>query len=460
MTTDPTESDEHIPLPVPLRRVLRIVKSADPAAVGRALPLDTGGTMVIGREVEGEGRIRSGASARHLVVHAPAGDASVERVPEGSPAWLNGQELLRREPLMDHDVLVFGRTIAVVDVEPARDLLPCRPGVDGGVAHEWIGRSLASQRVRAAIVTAARAPARILILAPTGAGKEVVAEAILRLSGARRQEKLDCGIILRERPTAELVGWKRGAFPGATTDYDGAFVRASGGILFLDEIGNLYPEGQQVLLRALESQEVVPLKGTTVKVDLRVIAATNADLAGGGEFRSDLFHRLAGFVLHLPPLSQRRADVLELFHHFMAARGRPRVDYSTRFAHALVLYGWPGNARELRNLAETLASTTTPEQRLELTDLPGAMQDLVGRERPHPPPTRPREEPTCEQLRQSLERNEGNIAAMMRELGIAFREQANRKLRRCNIDPDDYRRGKEGRAGDPSQPDDVEVPGP
>jgi DNA-binding NtrC family response regulator len=201
----------------------------------------------------------------------------------------------------------------------------------------------------------------VLILGETGTGKELFAQAIHDCS--RRAGgpfvAVNCGAIPAELASAELFGHRKGAFTGAATERKGHFREAEGGTLFLDEIGDLPPETQVRLLRALQAGEVTPLgESRPVKVDVRIVAATHRDLAAdvaAGRFREDLFHRLAVGILHLPPLREREGDLALLIERFMAginadARGQPEAQekkLSSEARNILLSYAWPGNVREL-----------------------------------------------------------------------------------------------------------------
>lgn len=201
----------------------------------------------------------------------------------------------------------------------------------------------------------------VLILGETGTGKELFAEAI-RASSERAQKPfiaVNCGAIAPDLANSELFGHVKGAFTGATGNRKGHFQEAHGGTLFLDEVGDLPPETQVRLLRALQAKEVTPLGDSKpIKVDVRIIAATHRDLAAdvaAGKFREDLFHRLAVGILRLPPLRERDGDIGLLADAFMAqinddGRGKPEWQEKKLSEHAnkfLLTHSWPGNIREL-----------------------------------------------------------------------------------------------------------------
>ncbi|MEM9489092.1 MAG: sigma-54 dependent transcriptional regulator, partial [Myxococcota bacterium] len=193
----------------------------------------------------------------------------------------------------------------------------------------------------------------------TGTGKDVIATAIH--DNSPRADKpfvvLDCGAISANLIESELFGHQRGAFTGAQSDRKGAFEQADGGTLFLDELGELPIDLQPKLLRAIERKQVRRVGGNTViSADVRIIAATNRDLAqevGRGQFREDLFYRLAVASIHLPPLRQRKEDIVPLIDHFLAITpGGAKIKLRQRTIDLMRKHDWPGNVRELRNMVE------------------------------------------------------------------------------------------------------------
>jgi DNA-binding NtrC family response regulator len=225
---------------------------------------------------------------------------------------------------------------------------------DGGL---WISEQMTE------LLSIARriAPADISVLltGETGTGKEVMARAIHRASGRGNKPfvPFNCTAVPREMLESQLFGYRKGAFTGAHTAFEGVIRAATGGTLFLDEIAEIGPELQPKLLRFLETREVHGLGETQpVKVDVRVVAATNADLeslVADGRFREDLFYRLNVVRLHLPPLRERREEIPPLVEHYLRAfaeqqkKGRLTLDDET--LEYLVLYRWPGNVRQLVN---------------------------------------------------------------------------------------------------------------
>jgi DNA-binding NtrC family response regulator len=227
---------------------------------------------------------------------------------------------------------------------------------------EIIGQSPAMREIYTAIEALSQNATTVLITGESGTGKELVARSIHTRSG--RVERpfiaLNCGAVSDTLLDSQLFGHRRGAFTGAVADHEGVFQAAHGGTLFLDEIADIPPGLQVKFLRAIQEREVTPL-GTTraLKVDVRLIAATNRDLAAevqAGNFRSDLFYRLNVVHLPLPPLRERREDVLLLAQHYVERYARqfnvaPKAIQSAALAR-LQAYDWPGNIRELQNVIE------------------------------------------------------------------------------------------------------------
>jgi len=227
-----------------------------------------------------------------------------------------------------------------------------------------VGRSPAIERLQEEIRLAGPGPSRVLVQGEHGTGKELVARALHAASprSAMPFIAVNCSAIPEELFESELFGHERGAFTGATQARRGRFEEAHGGTLFLDEVADLSPRAQTKLLRALQEGEVTRVGGSrTIKVDVRVIAATNRDLlaaARGNAFREDLYFRLAVIPITVPPLRDRSEDVPLLVAHFAAQLAREMAQRPRTFApaalEALKRYRYPGNVRELRNLVERL----------------------------------------------------------------------------------------------------------
>ena len=224
------------------------------------------------------------------------------------------------------------------------------------------GESAAMKAVRAAIRQVAPTDSTVLIVGETGTGKELVARAIHQLSPRRERlmVAVNCAALAPGVIASELFGHEAGAFTGAIRRRTGRFELAHQGTLFLDEVGELTPETQVMLLRVLQERMIERVGGAEpIPVDVRVIAATHRDLesdTSAGKFRVDLFFRLNVFPIRVPPLRERREDIPDLVRHFLqhfARRiGKPVAYVAPASLQRLTAYHWPGNVRELENLVE------------------------------------------------------------------------------------------------------------
>ena len=244
-----------------------------------------------------------------------------------------------------------------------------------GKRNQMIGESAAIERVRAIIDKVAPTEARVLITGSNGTGKEVVAHLIYENSQRAKgpMVEVNCAAIPSELIESELFGHMKGSFTGAVKDRAGKFEQADGGTLFLDEIGDMSLSAQTKVLRALQENEITRVgSDKTIKVNVRVIAATNKDLKKEiekGNFREDLYHRLNVIPIHVPDLKDRKEDIPLLVNHFIhqicAEQGWKAKSINDDAIKALQHHDWPGNIRELRNVIERLiilsADTITAE---------------------------------------------------------------------------------------------------
>jgi DNA-binding NtrC family response regulator len=252
-----------------------------------------------------------------------------------------------------------------------------------------LGKSKPMQQVYELITLSAPAKSNILILGESGTGKELVAKAIHHHS--RRADgpfiTVNSGSMPAELLESILFGHVRGAFTGAIASKKGLFELANNGSIFFDEIGNIPPDTQAKLLRVIQEKEFMRLGGVeTLKADVRIIAATNADLVEavqGGQFREDLFYRLNVITVNLPPLRKRNEDVPLLAQHFLQHYARenekPLREISPRAMEVLLDYSWPGNVRELENVVERAVVLSTGDV-LDVDLLPSSVRnrDTVG----------------------------------------------------------------------------------
>jgi DNA-binding NtrC family response regulator len=257
-------------------------------------------------------------------------------------------------------------------------------GVCATESEALIGSSEAMRTVQKTIGVLADSDATVLITGDTGTGKEVVARAIHEHGQRNRGPfiAVNCAAIPADLLESELFGHVRGAFTGASADREGAFRQAECGTLFLDEIGDMDIAMQAKILRALQERVVVPVGGRPVPVKVRVIAATHRDLVRcvrDGTFREDLFYRLHVVPIHLPPLCERIADIVPLAEYFLN-RATAGKRLSADAAAHLIRYGWPGNARELKNAMERAAVMVRGEY-IHATDL-AFLDDVRSRQGP------------------------------------------------------------------------------
>jgi DNA-binding NtrC family response regulator len=246
-----------------------------------------------------------------------------------------------------------------------------------------VGATPEMQKLYRIITKAAHSRHPVLILGESGTGKEMVARAI-HYSGAQRDKPflpVDCGSLVPTLIEAELFGYTKGAFTGATRNKEGLLAIANGGTVFLDEIGELPLDLQSKLLRALQEQEIRPVGAThTQRIDVRVLAATNRNLefaVDQGMFRKDLFYRLNVLTLRIPPLRQRKDDIPLLAHSFLSRVSRSagrQYSISEEAMRLLTSYDWPGNVRELENCLDR-ASAMSSGPALHVGDLPSTLQN-------------------------------------------------------------------------------------
>lgn len=289
------------------------------------------------------------------------------------------------KPLETERVLVAVRN-ALARKELEDEVVRLRPRF--ARRFQMVGASAAMEAVREAIVRSAPTNATVLITGESGTGKELVARAIHENSNRSRGPfvQVNCAAIPEDLIESELFGHEKGSFTGATSKQIGKFEQAHRGTIFLDEVGDMSPRTQAKVLRVLQEGEVERVgSASTIKVDVRVIAATNKDLAKEiekGAFRDDLYFRLSVIPVPMPSLRERTADIVPLIEHFVevfaAEDNLRRKRFSTEATERLKRYSWPGNVRELRNTVERLL-IMAPGDLIELAHLPESIRSLEPR---------------------------------------------------------------------------------
>src|ERR1700722_3386131 len=316
-----------------------------------------------------------------------------------------------------------------------------------GTAGELVGGSAPVKKLLEQIGRAAKSAANVLVTGERGTGKELVARAIHNLSPRAKGplEKLNCAALPTELIESELFGHEAGAFTGATKQRRGKFERASGGTLFLDEVGDMPLPMQAKLLRVLQEREIERVGGSeTLKVDVRVVAATNRDLVAAcesGAFRADLYDRLNVLPLTIPPLRAHREDVPVLARHFLrlvaTANDRRDVVLENDAIAALTAYSWPGNARELRNVIERLV-ILTPDTHVHGDDvrncLPSSAAKTTGIYRPGVPMRVLVEEAERVILQEAIAHHGGQMSKAARALDLE-RSHLYKKARALGLRP-------------------------
>jgi transcriptional regulator with PAS, ATPase and Fis domain len=342
-----------------------------------SVPLLPGGSVRVGRSPDCEVQIdESRVSRLHAVLEASAGDGGAlqvcDRGSQNGTAIVavdtgdssgTGRANERRlepnqpEPLTPGTMMHIGSAVLVV-TEAGQGAAVASAAPPAGL----VVRDPSMARLHELVARVAVSELGVLLLGESGVGKEVLARRIHELSPrtAGPFVAVNCGALAEQLLESELFGHEKGAFTGAARAKQGLFEAASGGTLFLDEVGELSPAFQVKLLRVLEERVVMPVGGTEVRpVDARIVSATNADLevaVAAGEFRQDLFYRLNGIALEIPPLRDRRSEIEPLARHFLERAAerelRPAPELGSGTVAVLARYSWPGNIRELRNVIE------------------------------------------------------------------------------------------------------------
>ncbi len=359
---------------------------------------------------------------------------------------VNGRRA-QREHLSIGDVIRLGETVICVAVKAA-------PGDEATavMGRSMVAVSAAMRGVLAQCQQVGPTDLHVLISGETGVGKELVARCLHQCSGAKGPlVAVNCATLRPELAASELFGHVKGAFSGADRDRRGLLESAAGGTCFLDEVGELLPDIQAQLLRAIEEREVRPVGASrTAKVDARFVAATNVELGlavEGGQFRSDLYARLAQWTLAVPPLRERRDDVPALVRHLLLEFA-PHAEYSVTAdaMEALCLHSWPMNVRELASLLRRVTVELPDGGEVDLDLLSDEVVATLGPradlDEPEPvpglPSPPPGQAPTRTELEILLTHYAGRVTDVARHLG-RHRVQVHRWLKRHGLLAADFR---------------------
>jgi DNA-binding NtrC family response regulator len=465
-TTERTSSSERRTDGVAVHRLLFLVtECARPLAGGARIALGSADEVVVGRADRRQvTRTREGGrtvvrvsvpdrkmSSDHARILLGPEVASLEDLASTNGTTVDGVPA-GRLPLRSGSVLELGRSLFVYREVIERRTLRA-PDIDGdGDDGEPPGLAtldpVLAERVDR-LKRIAPSPVTVMLLGETGTGKEITARAVHTLS--RRPGPfvaINCGAIPAALVEGQLFGHVKGAFSGAVRDEQGLVRAAQFGTLFLDEIGDLPAASQAALLRVLQEGEVMPVGATrAAPVDIRVVCATHRpldDLMDRGDFRRDLYGRLAGFTHTIPPLRERRADLGLLVAALLRSpkvRDGERLRLRPDAARAMLRYDWPLNVRELGQCLAT-ASVLADEGVIRLEDLPPPIAELAAA----PPSstmsaaegTQDRDEALRRELLMRLAETRGNMSEVARAMGKA-RQQVQRWVRRLGIDPDAFR---------------------
>lgn len=409
---EPGSSSVTVEIPRSTRATTWVVEVQDDAGTRRVAL--TGGRLVVGTSpqaglVLGDTTV----SARHCALRVSGGAVTIEDLGSRNGTFVGGA-LIHEAHGQSGTVVTLGRSMLVVSTaDPAEPLdTPGEPLA--GIA----GSSIVMRRLADQVRRLARHALPVLIAGESGTGKELLARA-LHAEGPRRSRPfvaINVTAVPRELVESELFGHERGAFTGAHARREGAFADAEGGTLFLDEIGDLPLDAQPKILRALDGYEVrrVGGAGSGRRADVRVVAATHARLeqkVNRGEFRRDLFHRLECFVIHVPPLRERRGDIGVIARELLRQLARevgPRTLTAAAIAR-LAAHNWPGNVRELRNVLCRAADGSIDTSRIGAEDVDRALR-REGRELAKCM--------TSERARELLRDSAGNLSAAARAAGL------------------------------------------
>jgi DNA-binding NtrC family response regulator len=439
----------------PLTRLLTVVLHYDDALTPPALTVPWSGAKVVfgrGEADRYEGPRFTLKDPRVSTDHAELQDGDsgpvLRDLGSSNGSWINGVRVDGKATLATGDLIELGRTVLVYREAPASQAthVLSKTGATLG-ALRTLNPELGDIYRRLAKIAATTQPA--LIVGETGTGKDVVANELHKTSGrAGPFVAVDCGAVPDSLFESTLFGHERGAFTGATEPRVGEITRAQKGTLLLDEVGNLTPIAQAKLLRVLETSKVTPLGGTrTQDLDVRWLAATNRFLMQeGDDFRSDLLHRLAGFVVTLPALRRRREDLGLLIAHLLRGLGVTKASVAPPAGRILMNHAFGGNIRQLRNVLQRAAhagsTVVIDDEALGVLEQapqprPSAPAPAAGADDDDDRPERGFVPPKTE-LEAALVEARGNVAEAARKLGT-YPRQLYRWLSRSGVDVERFR---------------------
>ncbi len=340
---------------------------------------------------------------------------AVAAVKDGAVSYLE-------KPMDLEELLDTLRHTLGVNVEPDDTEQPLPPLPEWFVAESPAIRDLVRE-----VALIAPSDVRVLITGENGTGKEVIADLLHQWSKRANKAivKVNCAAIPENLLESELFGHEKGAFTGATSQRQGHFARANGGTIFLDEIGEMPLALQVKLLRVTEQGTFIPIGGSEQNCNVRILAATNRDLeeeVAEGRFREDLFFRLNTFELYVPPLRERREDIVPLAKHFASTYGGAHKRFSPAVTSLLNTYDWQGNVRELRNAMERAVLMTSGSDVIVPEHLPKRIGKMVKKSAPQSEePVRPIEEIERITILQTLKKNGYNRSKTAKDLGMSRR---------------------------------------
>ena len=387
-------------------------------------------------------------SRMHAVVQRGRAGVAIKDLGSRNGTFVRGERVSERALRSGDDVRIGDALFVFVDRDARQHL---RYRLDGaldegaepitieGLAGGWSMAQLSRE-----VDATARSAAAVLLLGETGAGKELVARGVHRASRRRGPfVPVNCAALSPHLVESTMFGHERGAFTGADKRHDGLVRSAHGGTLFLDEIGDLGLDAQAKLLRTLESREVLPVGATKASVvDVRFVCATHRDLIAlvrAGSFRADLYARIAGHTISIPPLRARKEDLLLLLRHLLARFDAPRRQASFAFVYRLVRHDWPFNVRELAQAVQFALSHATDDE-LRSQHLPKELGQAIAETASSPEvAAAPRKRsPSAVELRALMREHGGNVSSVARAL-TRDAAQIYRWLRRYGIDPTSFR---------------------